>query len=37
MRRLDAIDMTAWAATIAVAALAARCLFRYAHYEAFGR
>jgi hypothetical protein len=37
MRRLDAIDLTAWAATIVVAALAVRGLARRAHYEVFER
>jgi hypothetical protein len=37
MRRPDAIDLTAWAAAIAAAALLARNLVRRLHYEAFGR
>jgi hypothetical protein len=37
MLRLDAIDVTAWAATFVAAALVARNLIRRLHYEAFGR
>ncbi len=34
---MDRIDAAAWAATIAVVALAARRLLRWAHYEVFER